>query len=66
MSENNYGKPGNEGAVPGSGHHHAHRDPRPYWKSVHHTWWFWVGLVLMLTAMAIYVLSYDLAFLPWR
>jgi hypothetical protein len=27
-------------------------------------WWFWIGLALMLTAIAIYVLSDDLAFLP--
>jgi hypothetical protein len=36
----------------------------PYWKRAHRSWWFWIGLVLMLTAITIYVLSDDLAFLP--
>ena len=35
-----------------------------YWKTVHHHWWFWLGLVLMLTAMTVYVLSDNLSFLP--
>jgi hypothetical protein len=36
----------------------------PYWKRAHHDWRFWVGLVLMLVAIAIYALSDDLALLP--
>ena len=44
-----------------------HHDLRPpYWKRAHRDWWFWVGLVLMLTAITIYVMSDDLAFLPHR
>jgi hypothetical protein len=43
--------------------HHEHR-PDPYWKRAHHDWKFWVGLVLMLTAMFIYVMTDDLAFVP--
>jgi hypothetical protein len=35
-----------------------------YWRRAHHDWRFWVGLILMLGAMAIYVLSDNLAFLP--
>ncbi len=35
-----------------------------YWKRAHRNPWFWVGLVLMLTAMTIYIVSDDLAFLP--
>jgi hypothetical protein len=31
---------------------------------MHHDWRVWVGLVLMLTAITIYVLSEDLAWLP--
>jgi hypothetical protein len=58
MSETNYGQHGNEGP--------AHRDVHPYWKRAHHDWRFWVGLVLMLAAIAIYVLSDDLALLPRR
>jgi len=34
-----------------------------YWKTVHRQWWFWAGLALMLTAMAVYVLSDNLSFL---
>jgi hypothetical protein len=36
----------------------------PNWKRAHHDWRFWAGLVLMLTAITIYVLSDDLAFVP--
>jgi hypothetical protein len=36
----------------------------PYWKRAHHDWRFWVSLIMMLSAITIYVLSDDLAFLP--
>lgn len=42
----------------------SHHEPRPYWKRAHHDWKFWVGLVLMLTAMFIYVMTDDLAYVP--
>jgi uncharacterized membrane protein len=42
--------------------HHGHI---PYWKRAHHDWRFWIGLVLMLTAMAVYVGSDDLVWVPW-
>jgi hypothetical protein len=38
--------------------------PRPYWNRAHHDWKFRVGLVLMLTAMFIYVTTDDLASVP--
>jgi hypothetical protein len=69
MNENNYGHPGNEGPDPGSVHHPAPHDQRPYWKRAHHDWKVWVGLVFMFAAITIYVLSDNLAFLPhgpWR
>jgi hypothetical protein len=66
MNEINYHHHGNEGPEQANVAHHVQRDPRPYWKRAHHDWRFWVGLVLMLTAMAIYVLSDNEAFLPWR
>ena len=63
MNESNYGHHGNEGPE----HDSVHHDPRPpYWKRAHRDWWFWVGLVLMLTAITVYVMSDDLAFLPHR
>jgi hypothetical protein len=36
----------------------------PYWKRMHHTWSFWVFVVLMLVAISYYVLSVDFAFSP--
>jgi hypothetical protein len=42
----------------------AHHSHQPYWKRAHHDWRFWVGLVVMLGAMTIYVVSDDLALLP--
>jgi hypothetical protein len=36
----------------------------PYWKRAHRDWRFWVGLVSMLAAITIYVMSDDLALLP--
>jgi hypothetical protein len=42
----------------------GHHEHRPYWRRAHHDWRFWVGLVLMLAAMAIYVMTDDLAFVP--
>ena len=42
------------------------RDTRPYWKRAHHDWRFWVGMCFMFAALAIYILSDDLAFLATR
>jgi hypothetical protein len=46
-------------------HSMAHRGHSPNWKRAHHDWRFWVGLLLMLTAMAVYVGSDDLVLAPW-
>jgi hypothetical protein len=64
MNESNYGNHGNEGPDTGSVLREAHPQPRPYWKRAHHDWRMWVALFFMLAAIAIYVLSDDLAFLP--
>jgi hypothetical protein len=37
---------------------------RRNWKRIHHSWLFWVGVVLFLAAAAIYVLSDDLSWQP--
>jgi hypothetical protein len=37
---------------------------RPYWKRMHHSWFFWVAAVSILVAMVIYITSIDLAFRP--
>jgi hypothetical protein len=34
------------------------------WRRIHHSPVFWIGLVLCLAAIAIYVLSDDLAWRP--
>jgi hypothetical protein len=39
-------------------------DPGPYWRRMHYDWRFWAGAVFMITAIAIYVLSGDLAWIP--
>lgn len=54
----NHGNEGSEGA-------RVHLEAGlPYWRRAHHDWRFWIGLVLMLAAISIYVLSENLAFLP--
>jgi hypothetical protein len=37
---------------------------RLYWTRAHRDWRVWVGVVLTLAAMAIYLMSYDLALQP--
>ena len=39
-------------------------DPGPYWRRMHRDWRFWVGAVFMAAALAVYVLSGDLAWVP--
>ncbi len=47
--------------------HHQHGDPnsgsvhRPYWTRAHRDWRVWVGVVLMLAAMMVYLMTNDLA-----
>jgi hypothetical protein len=36
----------------------------PYWMRAHRDWRVWVGVVLMLAAMIIYLLTGDLAWRP--
>ena len=57
-----------------SSHHHHQQDAKygclaaslhiPYWKRAHSDWRFWVGIVLMLIAMIVYVMSDNLALRP--
>jgi hypothetical protein len=41
--------------------HHEHRS---YWRRAHRDWRVWVGVVLMLAAMLIYLMTDDLAWGP--
>jgi hypothetical protein len=49
-------------------HHHGNAAPvldhRPYWQRAHHDWKFWVGMCLMLGALAIFVMTDNLALVP--
>jgi FtsH-binding integral membrane protein len=33
-------------------------------KRIHHKWWFWVGMILIFSAIMYYILSVDFAFAP--
>jgi hypothetical protein len=64
---------GMEKAMTGNKHNHegnssnmGEPDPGPYWRRMHRDWRFWVGAILMAAALAIYVLSGDLAWVPWN
>jgi len=48
----------------GSGREGGEPDPGPYWKRMHCDWRFWVGAFLMMTALAVYVFTGDLAWVP--
>jgi hypothetical protein len=39
---------------------------RPYWKRMHHSPFFWIAAFCILLAMAIYVMTGNLAFRPSR
>ncbi|VFU09294.1 hypothetical protein [Methylocella tundrae] len=53
-----------------SDHHHHHASVekaqarRPDWRRIHHSPLFWVGAVLFLAAISIYVWSEDLSWRP--
>ena len=36
----------------------------PRWKRIHHSWIFWIFLILMFAAIMYYVTSVDFAFAP--
>jgi hypothetical protein len=77
MSESNYGEHGNEGPQREKEHHIVPQNAKqadeqaaqqglapPYWRRMHRDWRVWVGLVLMLVAITVYILSENLAWLP--
>jgi hypothetical protein len=59
MTGNKHNREGNSGAE-------GEPDAGPYWRRMHQDWRFWVGAVLMMAAIAIYVMSGDLAWVPWN
>jgi hypothetical protein len=42
--------------------HHGNQPPRN--RPIHHKWWFWAAVILMLGAMVVYVASLDEAVGP--
>ena len=46
-------------------HDHQHPPKGPWWKQVHRDWRFWTGVILMIMAMVVYVLSLDESMRPW-
>jgi hypothetical protein len=34
--------------------------PRPYWRRAHRDWRMWFGVILMLVAMLVYLMTGDL------
>jgi len=59
MTGSKHNREGNRGAE-------GEPDAGPYWRRMHQDWRFWVGAVLMMAAIAIYVMSGDLAWVPWN
>jgi hypothetical protein len=55
---------GNKHNFEGNSSDSGEPDPGPYWRRMHRDWRFWVGAVFMAAALAIYVLSGDLAWVP--
>ena len=45
-------------------HNHGTPKPRRDWTRIHHSPLFWVGFVLFLIAIAVYVLTEDLSWRP--
>jgi hypothetical protein len=45
-------------------HEHSHEPKGPWWKQVHRDWRFWTALVLMVAAMAAYVMTVDESLRP--
>jgi hypothetical protein len=39
---------------------------RPFWTGIHHSWLFWVFVVLMFGGIVYYIMSVDFAFAPHR
>jgi len=42
---------------------HAHK---PYWKRMHHSWFFWVFMVLTIVAVIYYIVTIDFSNAPRR
>jgi hypothetical protein len=52
---------GNKHNFEGNKNDKGEPDAGPYWRRMHRDWLFWIGAIFMSAAIAIYVLSGDLA-----
>ena len=57
---------GNRHFTEGHSGDHGETDPGPYWQRMHRDWRFWVCAFLMAVALAVFVMSDNLAFIPRR
>jgi len=57
MTGSKYNREGNSSGL-------GEPDPGPYWRRMHRDWRFWVGALFMFAALAIYVLTGDLSWIP--
>jgi len=55
---------GNKHNLEGNSSDKGEPDPGPYWRRMHRDWRFWIGAVFVGAALAIYVLTGDLAWVP--
>ena len=39
-------------------------DHKPYWKRIHHSWIFWIFLLLMLAGIIYYVMTLNFSLAP--
>lgn len=42
------------------------REKLPHWRYIHHSWTFWIFLILMFFAIMYYVVSINFAFAPQK
>ena len=42
----------------------VHHEHKPYWKRIHHTWSFWIFLVLMFGGIMYYIYSISFSLAP--
>jgi len=47
-------------------HQMDHEHFVPYWKRAHKDWRFWVGVVCISVALAVYISTVDLSLVPHR
>ncbi len=58
-------EPYNDHRAPANESHKSPYQARPpYWRRAHTDWKFWVVVFFLFSALAIYIISYDLVLVP--